>query len=152
MIFIAMMTTEKRIAFIVLVWVILAVAILSWIVTWPVRDIDDYSTMFLITVVFSVVPWLINLILILGICLSLARRMTRARRWILAIWALCLVSPVLVDFIQIHMEVDPYGWKSIPNSLDAFAYPWLFALLLILCVAVLIEDAVNFVKELRQRG
>jgi len=147
-----MMTTQKRSVFIVLVWVIAAVAVLRWIVTWPASDIDDYSTIFIITVVFSVVPWLMNLIMILGISLSLATRMNRARRWILSIWALCLVSPVLVDFIQIQSVVNPDLWKSLRFSLDEFAYPDLFGLLLILCVAMLIEAAVNLVKELRQLG
>ncbi len=77
--------------------------------------------------------------------------MNRARRWILAIWALCLVCPAFVEFIQIHKAVDPYGWKSI-SSLDAFGHPELYALLLILCVAMLIEAGVNLVKELRQLG
>ena len=149
----AMMTTQKRNAFIVLVWAIVAVAVLRWSVPWPARDDDDYSKWFLVTVVLSVVPLIIDLIMILGICLSLERRMNRARLWILSLWTLCLVCPVLMYFIHIEMVVDPNWWSSsIRFSLDSFAYPWLFALLLILCVAMLIEAAVNSVKELRQRG
>ena len=146
------MTPTQRRASIVVVWVIVAAAVLRWIVTWPVPDTDDYSTWFLINIVFFAGPWIMNLIMILGICLSLERRASRAKLCIISIWALCLVCPVFVSFIQIQTAVRLSWWRSIFFNLDLFGYPWLFKLLLILCVAMGIEATVNFVKELRQRG
>jgi len=112
----------KRRALLFAVWLITLVSALWLLAPLPPRDEDEYWRWFLFGTLLFAIPIVVNFIIILLIIISLEKRMTRARVWILSLWALGLVGPAWV------VVRDPW----------LFAFP-LFALLLILSLALGIE-------------
>ena len=122
-------------------WLITLASALRFLAPLPARDEDEYWRWLLFGTVPFAMPVIINFIIILLIILSLEKRMTRARVWILSLWTLGLVGP---------------AWVVVRN-LWLFAFP-LFALLLLLCLALGIEAlgfdwfGVNSTKSARREN
>lgn len=128
-------------------WLIILVGVLWLLVPRPATDDDEYWKWFLFGTVFSAIRLVIDLIIILVIMFSLERRITRARIWILSLWTLGLAGPALFVAVREGLKVDPIWGRSIKDTLWVFAYPYLFALLLMLLLALWIEALAGLRSE-----
>jgi|HubBroStandDraft_2_1064218.scaffolds.fasta_scaffold21882_2 hypothetical protein len=123
----------------VAVWLIILVGVLWLFASRPATDDDEYWKWFLFGTVLSSIRLVIDLIILLVIAFSLERRVTRARVWILSLWTLGLAGPAWLVALREGLKVDPIWGRSVRDTIWVFAYPYLFALLLMLLVALWIE-------------
>jgi hypothetical protein len=121
------------------VWPLILAGILWLLVSRPAADDEEYWKWFLFGTVLLSIRYIIDMIIILFILLSLERRMTRARVWILSLWTLGLAGPALLVALWEGLKFDPVWERSIEGSLWVFSYPYLFVLLLVFLLALWIE-------------
>jgi hypothetical protein len=129
------------------VWLITLGSALRFIAPLPARDEEEYWRWFLFGTTLFAIPVVVNFIIILLIIFTLEKRMTRARVWILSLWTLGLGVPALFVAVREGLKVDPIWARSIKDTLWVFAYPYLFALLLMLLLALWIEALAGLRSE-----
>lgn len=133
------MNSVTRKIFVIAAWLIFSTGAVWALVPRPATDDSEYWRWFLFGTVFLAIRIIIDLLIILIICISLAERLTRARIWILSLWTLGLAGPALLVACEEGLKVDPVWARSLKDSLWVFAYPYLFGLLLVLLLALWLE-------------
>lgn len=116
--------------------------VFRWVVVWPSLDDDEFAKWFFASAIFSGVPWAVNLVIVLLIAFSLEKRTGLARCWILTVWSFVLVWD-LFGYLRGGVIVNPVWQSAIQASLEAFAFPDLFAFLIILWLAMALESRVS---------
>jgi hypothetical protein len=132
-------TSATRRTLLVAGWLIILAGILWLLVSRPAADEEEYWKWFLFGPVLLAIPLIIDMILVLVIMFSLERRMTRARVWILSLWTFGLAGPALSVALWEGLKFDSIWERALKDALWVFSYPYMFALLLVLLLALWIE-------------
>ena len=145
------MTNKRRRLWILVLWTMALVAFAWLLIPRPAWDDDEYVKWLIFGMLAFGVRWFLDFLVVLLIAFSLERRGGPRRLYILCAWALITAGAVWLNVLRPPIPTSsPYEhFLWLRASVHLFAFPWLFALLVALWIALWSEEriATRFRKE-----
>ena len=134
-----------------MLWTMALVAFAWLFIPRPAWGDDEYFKWFIFGMLAFGPRWFLDFLVVLLVGFSLERRRGLRRLYILCVWALITAGAVWLNVLRPTIPpCSPYEHSlRLRASVHLFAFPWFFALLVALWIALWFEEgfATRFRKE-----